>query len=348
MLFRLTVQPPARHNMSRALDESTAASLGKGDALAAYKAISEALHPPATGELLEIEVLPKSHQLGPGEYLLRDGPAIAVSKLGLVQAFLVAREILKGHAGKSRPQTEEALLASTAIILLLDPEYITAANTRKRLLLQAHEADAGNMSRRISEERGVVDSLLTSRLHRHTKSPTLWGHRRWLVELSVRLGMATDVPGDMLNIIMVSGERHPRNYYAWLHARFLVGLPNTGVEALDNTVIPGVKDWCLRHHTDISGWSFLLYLLQLRGRATERATCSIFADVLNLVTSLRWMNESIWVFLRTLAASGLVGEVERAEFLKTRETLLHAAKETAQKQVLEASLGWYETYRIQP
>ena len=346
MLFRFTVQP-ARHKMSRALDESTAASLGKGDALAAYKAISEALRPPATGELLEIEVLPKSHQLGPGEYLLRDGPAIAVSKLGLVQAFLVAREILKGHAGKSRPQTEEALLAATAVILLLDPEYITAANTRKRLL-QAHEAEAGDMSRRISEERRVVDSLLTSRLHRHTKSPTLWGHRRWLVELSVRLGMTTDVPGDMLNIIMVSGERHPRNYYAWLHGRFLVGLPGTVPEALDNTVIPGVKDWCLRHHTDISGWSFLLFLLQLRGRATERATCAIFTDVLNLVTSLRWMNESIWVFLRTLAALGLIGEAERAEFLKARETLLHVAKDTAQRRVLEASLGWYETYRVQP
>ena len=333
--------------MSRALDRSTAASLGKGDALAAYKAISEALHLPATGELLEIEVLPKSHQLGPGEYLLRDGPAIAVSKLGLVQAFLVAREILKGHVGKSRPQTEEALLASTAVILLLDPEYITAANTRKRLL-QAHEADAGDMSRRISEERMVVDSFLTSRLHRHTKSPTLWGHRRWLIELSVRLGMATDVPADMVNIVMVSGDRHPRNYYAWLHARFLVGLPNTGPEALDNAVIPGVKDWCLRHHTDISGWSFLLFLLQLRGRPTERATCVIFTDVLHLVTSLRWTNESTWVFLRTLAASGLVGEAELAEFLGARETLLHATKDTTQKQVLEASLGWYETYRAQP
>ncbi len=331
--------------MSRALDKTTVAALEKGDALAAFKAISEALNPRATEELLEIEVLPRGHHLGPGIYLLRDGPAIAVSKLGLVQAFLVAREILKGHIQKAASKADESLLAATAVILLMDPEHITAANARKRLL-QSYRSDAGEIRERIQEERRFLDSLLVSRLHRHTKSPTLWNHRRWLVELSIELGMPAGGLGDMINIIMVAAERHPRNYYAWSHARYLMALPTTASQEIDSIVVPAVKDWCLRHHTDISGWTFLIFLLDLRSPAASALSSSTFADILRITTSLRWMNESVWVFLRTVAASGLVGEAEYAEFIRARDTLLGVAKDAAQTAVLRAALEWTETYRL--
>ncbi|KAH8888265.1 protein prenylyltransferase [Thozetella sp. PMI_491] len=329
--------------MSRALDKATAASLAAGDASAAYRDICDALRTSPTSELLEIEILPKGHQLEPGTCLLRDGPAIAVSKVGLVQAFLVARKLLKGHLDGTAPPPEDALADATAVILLMDPEFVTAANIRKRLLL-AHASEVSELRSRIDAERRVIDSLLTSRLHRHTKSPTLWGHRRWLLELSLKLGMTVDLPGDMANVVMVSGDRHPRNYYAWLHARFLATLPSTSSDELDRTVLPAVKAWCFRHYTDISGWSFLHYLLDLRGPSYQEAA-AVLTETLRLATTLRWANESVWVFLRTLVSSDLVGEPEYVAFLGARQALLETVKEPSQVRVLEAALAWCETYR---
>ncbi|KAK3387655.1 hypothetical protein B0H63DRAFT_162771 [Podospora didyma] len=328
--------------MSRALDEDVAASLKSGNPLAAYKSISETLQLSPSAGLLELEILGKTHPLPGGLFAVQDGPAVGVSKSGLVQAFLVARKQLAGHLDKSSPRTDDELFAATAVILLMDPEHLTAANTRKRLL-QNINPGLDNTQPLLTREKHLVDSLLTSRLHRHTKSPTLWNHRRWLLRLFESRGLPVDVLGDITNVVLVAGERHPRNYYAWCHARFLAGL---SPEVSSGEILGVVKEWCWKHHTDISGWTFLYYLLSVCGSLGEAASCSTFAEVIELVSSLRLANESIWVFLRTLAASELVGEKERVKFRSAGQDLLETLTTSTDLRVLGSALDWCETCRI--
>ncbi|AEO61921.1 hypothetical protein MYCTH_2121685 [Thermothelomyces thermophilus ATCC 42464] len=326
--------------MSRALDAETAASLRMGDPLEAYDTISSALVPPIDG-LLDIEVLGKSHFLEGNQHVLVDGRALGISKLSLVQAFMVARGKLKGHLDGTSLQTPDELFAATAVILMFDPEHLTAANTRKRLLRE--DVSKGGVPRSALEtEKRFVDSLLTSRLHRHTKSPTLWSHRRWLLGSFLSLQVPVDVLSDLREVVFVAGERHPRNYYAWCHARFLMGLK--GSIPFSET-LAAVRDWCFQHHTDISGWSFLLHLLEIRNNLTGETGHSIFAEVLDLVISLRLVNESVWVFLRTLAASHLVDDEQYARFQAVQAAAVEASKESADGTVLRAALDWSDTYR---
>ncbi len=326
--------------MSRALDPETAASLKKGNPRAAYQAISTALVCPPDG-LLEIEILGKSHILEDGQHVLQDGRAVGIPKLGLVQAFMVAREQLREYLGGSTPIPDEQVFATTAVILLFDPEHLTAANTRKRLI-QAEISGCGGATSGLEKEKRFVDSLLTSRLHRHTKSPTLWSHRRWLMTMSTAHALPVDVLGDIRDVVFVAGERHPRNYYAWCHARFVVGLD--GNSNLPE-ILEAARAWCFQHHTDTSGWSFLYFLLNTGGSSNTETACSTFTKILGLVSSLRLANESVWVVLRTLAASRLVGDEQYSQFHAVQRALLETLKTPADQAVLRAAIAWCETFR---
>jgi hypothetical protein len=326
--------------MSRALDKETAASLKKGNPVAAYQAISSVLTSTHDG-LLELEILGKSHFFEDGQYVLQDGCAAGISKLGLVQAFMVARQHLRDDLDGVKSRTDDEVFAATAVILLFDPEFLTAANTRKRLI-QAQISSCGDTRSRLDKEKRFVDSLLTSRLHRHTKSPTLWSHRRWLMSMFASSDLPTDVLGDIRDVVFVAGERHPRNYYAWCHARFLMDLDKT---VNFPGVLAAVQAWCFQHHTDTSGWSFLYFLLAAKGSSNAEAGCSTFAEVLSLVSSLRLANESVWVFLRTLAASRLVGDEQCSQLRAVQSELLDTVKTPADQAVLRAAVDWCEAYR---
>ncbi|KAH7040476.1 uncharacterized protein B0I36DRAFT_310766 [Microdochium trichocladiopsis] len=310
--------------MSRSLDPAVLESLRAQDPRPAYKDISslfaQGLDTTSQGQaqLLEIEFLGTSHPLEQGVSYLRDGHAVAIPKLRLAQAFMVARQILhedlmSRHAGLT---ILEKVLPATAVLLLMDPEHITAANTRKRALRcklsSLEKDDAKARLDAVNHEKHFVDSLLTSRLHRHTKSPTLWNHRRWLLELGKSEGRSLDLEDELKRVIMVSGERHPRNYYAWNHARWLLTehvttkSPAVGdVRANMVHLCHIVKDWCLKHHGDISGWSFLGFILNQIHDEDEQTTARniVARDVLKITESFRWSNESVWVFLRSLAAT---------------------------------------------
>lgn len=330
--------------MSRALEKDVAASMTREASAEAYSQISRILNQ-AQGddELLEIEILGKSHPLEPGTYLLQDENAAAISKLGLVQAFFVARKLFISHKDGTSKLSDDDLLAATSVILLMDPEHLTAANARKSLIM-SHNAPSDQMTSYIRKDKLFVDSLLTSRLHRHTKSPTLWSHRRWLIGVAKSYDIQTDAIGEVQHIVMIAGERHPRNYYAWCHARWL-----TESKSGDETeeLLATVKDWCFRNHTDVCGWSYLYSLLTCKGlTAIAKVCCSVFTETISLAVSFHWVNESVWVFLRTLAASGTVGEQEIVLFSKTMATLKDSTPVGSQdRRVLEAAESWCETYR---
>jgi protein prenyltransferase alpha subunit repeat containing protein 1 len=332
--------------MSRALDGELAASLKSGDPTAAYRSISELFVPTPDGDLLELEILGRSHPFPEGCYVLRDGCAAAVSKLGLVQAFFVGRKILTGHIDGTSPRKDDELLAATAVMLLMDPEHLTAANTRKRVLQRRISSGHSPVSRSsLKAEKHFLDSLLTSRLHRHTKSPTLWAHLQWLLREFSSAGIPILGISDLKNVIFVAGERHPRNYYAWNHARFLL---RTASLAPDEAGLTAVMKWCAQHHTDTSGWSFLYFFLTNMASSGPESAHKALEGVLALVQSLRLTNESVWVFLRTLAASPLTGEEDHSRFLTFSRSFIETSKLSTDHGMLRSALGWCETHRTKP
>ncbi|KAH7356685.1 hypothetical protein BKA65DRAFT_212390 [Rhexocercosporidium sp. MPI-PUGE-AT-0058] len=340
--------------MSRALDPETIASLQKANLQIVYIDIALALST-STTELLEIEFLPKSHPLPPDCHVLIEGNNIAVTKVKLVQAFVVAREIffkwMRGCVEENSKERE--LLDATAVMLLLDPEHLTAANTRKRLVQKYQSGPASELEVLLRKELRFVDSYLTSRLHRHTKSPTLWSHRRWILEKFKGLKIEHDVLQDLKSVVFVAAERHPRNYYAWSHMRWLVQVfDNSSTLAEDESKAPSdhpqmisvIKDWCLKNPSDTSGFSFLLFCLFNLGFSSAVArtdVCSsVCADVLKLAVSFKWIHESVWVFLRTVVASKNATEQARNDFLKAFESISVARPD--EKRVLNAAKEWYQ------
>ncbi|KAI1182337.1 hypothetical protein F5B17DRAFT_194978 [Nemania serpens] len=321
--------------MSRSLDRNLLSHLKSEDPTPAYNDLSSLFANLPESGLLEIEFLGQSHQLETGVNFLQDGNAIAIPKLRLVQAFIVARKILQGYLRNANEVITDDVVAATSILLLMDPEHLTAANIRKRALL----ASGGPSQPSLKREQQFVDTILTARLHRHTKSPTLWSHRRWLVATSWALGISQNIRHDIKNIVMVAGERHPRNYVAWQHARFLVDHDSS----LAATIAIDVKAFCLRNHSDISGWMFLSdCITKIQGEENRRFVGSaVLKDVLSMAESFRWTNESVWVFLRTLVTREPVDEQDFQQFIATNAELsARLSYGSPQWTVMERARAW--------
>ena len=325
--------------MSRALDPVVIAALKAGDHAQIYKDISLALL--AIDAPCEIEILWPGFPLGPDQNVLREDGALGVPQLRLVQAFFVARQIFFDQASGSRASTPDEIRAATAVILLMDSEHLTATNARKRLLLAeldrlAH-TDTCSAEDLFRREMCYMDTLLTSPLHRHTKSPVLWSHRRWLVQEQSRRGIhqsAALVEDAICRVIMVAGEKHPRNYYAWTHARWLLGLvrqqprrsgrgnsqPTSRVrdesgpeleghdaarsadvdqddDAVFEDLVVCVRSWCYRNYSDVSGWSFLLHIMGSCGGHDSELAHRMREEVSMVAERMRWRNESVRWFL---------------------------------------------------
>ncbi|POS85684.1 hypothetical protein EPUL_006665 [Erysiphe pulchra] len=332
--------------MSRALDVGFEDVLMRANLDVAYENITRALNS-SPEKKLEIEILGKSHVLNPGEILLQEGPFIGIPKARLVEAFIVARKVFFRYFRNCPSDQEVNLRNATSVLLLMDSENLTAANTRKRLLmLQLEHAEFRIKDVAINAELRWVDGYLTSHLHRHTKSPILWAHRKWVIEQSEFVLKRNNALNDLKDIILISAQRHPRNYYAWSHMRWLQTYHHTAstikTEDLEanfgsQSIISIVEDWCLKNPSDTSGLSFLLYCLISRPVSEEQAM-SIFTKILRLAISFKWVHESIWVFLRTLAAYKLHGEENFIEFSLTID-------HTVQNQLI-AAREWCRKYQL--
>ncbi|KAK4181109.1 hypothetical protein QBC36DRAFT_129083 [Triangularia setosa] len=330
--------------MSRAIDPDTAARLKSYNLKPVYEEVVKSLSLPDDG-LLEIEILKEFH-FPEGQNVLKDNHAIAVSKPSLVQSFLLARGRLEWRRMEPFLWSEDEMFDATLVILLFDPEHLTATNTRKEIIQVQLERKSSNSSQILEREKRAIDSLLTSRLHRHTKSPVLWSHRRWLVTQYTKYHVPVDVAGDIQSVVCVAGERHPRNYYAWCHARFLVNNNSGNIDR--GKLLEVIQTWCARNHTDISGWSFLSFLLDLDKSllGSQAQNQAVISKVLERVDSLRLTNESAWVFLRTLATSGVMADEAYGRFRAIQKGLLETETTPAEgKAVLRKAVEWCETYR---
>jgi hypothetical protein len=342
--------------MARVVDADVKASIMASDPQAAYNDIVEALNLD-TSDFLGIELLPRTHSLPPGCNVLVHGTSIGVPKLKLVQAFVVARQVFSNCLEDFKKDKFQDIRNATVVILLMDPEHITAANARKRIikcLRKGSETDYQSVLRR---ELLVTDGFLTSWLHRHNKSPNLWGHRRWLLQELNSLNVPHDIEWDIEAVIFIAAERHPRNYYGWLHLRWLLrtfhnkGASLGGPDAFHQQKSLGVvKDWCLKHPSDTSGWSFLLfYLLTTNSSKSFRIerNSSICGEVLDLAISFKWTHETIWAFLRTLVATGEIMEDQRSSFFNTIQAVMADQPEDSKAwKMLQTSSDWCVEYSV--
>ncbi|KAI1291622.1 hypothetical protein F5Y03DRAFT_30370 [Xylaria venustula] len=326
--------------MSRALDKTLLSQLKSEDPRPVYNDLSSIFARLPDSGLLEIDFLGAHYPLEADVNFLQEGNAIAIPKLRLVQAFFVARQILQHHLENASEVISNDVLAATAIALLMDSEHLTAANIRKRAL-----SIPGNLTpAALKREQSFVDTLLTARLHRHTKSPTLWSHRRWLITTGLKVGIPLDIRYDIKQVVMVAGERHPRNYVAWQHARLLLDRDLS----LAATVAFDVKEFCLRHHSDISCWAFLLdCIARIQDEESRRSICSsVLDDVLSLTESFRWTNESVWVFLRTIIAKD-ASEQDLKRFIAANDRLSATLPHNSSKlTIMIRAREWCDKYGV--
>ena len=329
--------------MSRALDKDAVVSSQEEASQQVYLDIVRALSS-SPFRRLEIEFLGKGHILLPGCNILVDENYIGVSKPKLVQAFVIARKLFFTYLKDMEHVDDQEIRNTTAVMLLMDAENLTAANTRKRLLQRCK--DSADYESVLSQELIWVEGLLTSPLHRHSKSPTLWNHRRWLLELGQSTKMPYNIHGDLTEVILVSAERHPRNYYAWQHLRWILlnmyGESSlNGVVSLDDErLIAIILVWCTRHPSDTSGFSFLLFCLSVlpeRTKSRSEVCSSVCREVLGLANSFHWTHESVWVFIRTLVASGAVSEEQKTYFYASIRAII---RKIGSKQNIVNAEAW--------
>ncbi|KAI0997148.1 hypothetical protein K3495_g11039 [Podosphaera aphanis] len=328
------------------LEILTASRQGDADMLVSYSQITHALNS-GSGTRLEIEILGESHTLPQGNCFLQDGYCLAIPKRKLIQAFLVAREVLFTHLRLCCVENVHRLRDASAIMLLMDPENLTAANCRKRIIQAQLERQENEASQVLEGELLWLDGYLTSHLYRHTKSPTLWGHRRWVIEQCLLRKIKLSFEQDLKRVILVAAERHPKNYYAWSHMRWLCTKIDTSLVARVSREVSEMEKftsivlhWCLRNPADTSGFSFLLYCLSKLG-SVDLAT-SIFTETFNLAVLYKWTYESVWVFLRTLVTAGQV-EAERVNFLRGLNDVSSAHPEAEKR--LNKTRDWCIKYQ---
>lgn len=301
-------------------------------------------------DILEIEILPPA--LEPTDnILLKDGLNLGIPKKILVLAYLEARERFF-QCISSNVNSTTAALQATKVILLFDPEHVTAANYRKRRLFRSGSENAlqreSTYHKALRQELCFLNSILMSPLHRQSKSPTLWHHRLCILNplLFIELADATEDQRlsfwrSELDSVCKSGEQHPKNYYAWQYARRFVAR----IESVETKTILAfqVKGWCCKHPSDISGWSFLLSLMTGLGSASQSR---LLTEVLSYTVHLHAQQESLWVFIRTALAQAIVNipdshhEQPLEEYIQNLEDYKH---DKAFSEKVSSTLRWIKS-----
>lgn len=156
-------------------------------------------------QVLELDILPSSHAP-----IIHSAPqSVALPKSLLASLFLTARAVffsyiasqkgnsqendkLQSQSSNEIPSSYTAAFDATLILLLWDPNHLTAANFRKRHLLSLRAAPRptsfnlhlpnDHLLNALDTELTFLSSLFTSPLTKATKSPTLWAQRQWLLQ----------------------------------------------------------------------------------------------------------------------------------------------------------------------
>ncbi|KAJ6179221.1 hypothetical protein N7519_009682 [Penicillium mononematosum] len=256
-------------------------------------------------QVLEIEIIPPSL----GAMFLQDGCSLGITKKALVQGFTVARQLFFDQlmpmsdddlqtTFSENAQSRNADSAITEMMLLFDCEHLTACNWRKRRLWAAM-AQCPGISNQTSAATELLEAELTlmssyqcSPLHRHTKSPTLWHHRLWVVVhlLQKRHWSPEDLlklQRTELEVVLRAGELHPKNYYAFSYMRQLDVLLAATVEKTT-----GQPKW--ETHP---AQSVVERVPLSAEQCPDQHRANALGKVVRFALNVGWEGESLWTFV---------------------------------------------------
>ena len=277
---------------------------GSPNGPAIYNALTSFLTDNASS-VLSIEILRGSGDLSTLEAqlpFLRDGLDVGIPKVVLLSCFVIARKRFQDCQNSERlldAENLQKLDAASKVLLLYDPEHLTAANWRKRHLTHytSHPSlsfnsapfDATKSQLKASnprlilllkQEANFIKTLVTSPLKKHAKSPTLWAHRYWLIQTYRQQFLAfygekdnlALLLGEELGIILKAADRHFANYATFQYGRLLIrhlgdecltpeSVETSGFVSFYVKALETVQKWCFGHPRDISGWSFFSFML---------------------------------------------------------------------------------------
>jgi protein prenyltransferase alpha subunit repeat containing protein 1 len=276
----------------------------------------------------QISLLPAPHT-----EILISPPHLGIPKKCLVSAFTYARQLLlTSFSGCDTLAIRDA----TSILILTASEHLTALNTRKRLLVSSH----------VASELVWLESLLTSPLPRHNKSPLLWAHRKWVLEKFPQEASMVTVESE-LAMVRKSAEVHPRNYYAWGHARWAVEhLLGKRSEIVMNSVVETHLGFCWRHAEDVGVWAFLEWLL-VRWEQREGALESLINEIVAYARDVAPGHESVWCVLRSLVGrAGVLAPEARARVMSLLERRVEGMGEDSKRELEleERAVAWIKRF----
>lgn len=239
-------------------------------------------------------------------------------KKEMVKAALVAQQSFRKALDAS--PVSETVLDLSNVLLLAAYEHHSATNARYKLVAQGIQSERAELQ--------FLDLLLTSKLKKQSKSPTLWNYRRafvksasrdlfkqpkklfaatgYLANINERLGKQyydiSDLGGFLeheFDVILRSAQVHKHNYYAWGYARWVTDLAVEGDKKQLRKLLALTLLWVSNHPSDTSGWSFFTYL-GLKLDSEDRRT---ILDTLRVVQGEFVGSEAFYVCLRTLLTS---------------------------------------------
>lgn len=182
---------------------------------------------------------------------------------------------------------KEELIDITCTLLLLNPDFTTAWNVRKELIL------SGTLN-------PVKDLYLGKlALTKFPKSPETWIHRRWVLQQLIQenslptlvtKGNLEIVPTERIqrlvkeemDVCCEAAGRYPSNYNAWSHRIWVLQhLAKLNTEILLDE-LSSTKHWVSMHVSDHSGFHYRQFLLKsLIGRTVSDCTLQMHNQMAN-------------------------------------------------------------------
>ncbi|KAK9466673.1 hypothetical protein V1512DRAFT_263177 [Lipomyces arxii] len=245
---------------------------------------------------------------------VRTESIVGIPKSALISAFTYARSQFYPLVKQQTWSTEEAEIINhtTISLIFVGSENLTAINARKRLLAENHISQ--------SDEFRINTVILTSRLKKHSKSPFLWAHREHLLR-TMKIENMEHLCKYELQTVMVAGEHHPMNYYAWSHARLVFAdiyrpslrnpVGSTAKRYLEHTVLR-IQKWCFAHSSDASAWSFFTWITKFyvdttssskQARQDNILLLSRVAETVQFATTISLAHASVWGFVKDLSSN---------------------------------------------
>ncbi|CAG8606183.1 26528_t:CDS:2, partial [Racocetra persica] len=164
----------------------------------------------------------------------------------------------KGYSGNKmiacvNDEAIELVKQSTRCLLLINSDFYTAVNARKKLIL--------NDLLDPVEELKFINLIFT--FPKHTKNSTIWHHRKWIIS-NILSRHRSDNNFDVMELLRLEipiirriAELYPRNYYAWTHRHWIISLlpiySSDSLSILDNELF-NMEKWVRTNVSDHSGF----------------------------------------------------------------------------------------------